>query len=394
MINTDFKISNTLLEKVNRNIYLILELYIETCKGLDYEDILDEIFPFHFVRKNKEKCIEVIEELKEYTTDFYLHELNPVQQYALFHLIEWWLEVTEYEFEEIIDEKELISEEDIYVAENINNIDNYKSILFSDWDFLEEGLAHDLEYYKIYGPAYEELRDINLEDYLELLPDDKKMEFFRTKNKYETYLKLETNIPKHEQLVIKQLYNAIMLRQNDPRRLQSTTETELSDDVSDIAKEKLHENGIIIAREMPSGYSKKNIGECDFYIYTYKDGIYRTIAIGENKEWGNFENQLKQLIGYMTQDVEFGFTILFNKSVQSSTALTKRLEMLKNFYVEVDGNKIFQIVGDILEIKSMNDVLVTKHENPERKGTYFKIYHFIINANSGERKESALQARR
>lgn len=96
----------------------------------------------------------------------------------------------------------------------------------------------------------------------------------------------------------------------------------------------------------------------------------------------------------MTQDVEFGFTILFNKSVQSSTALTKRLEMLKNFHVEVDGNKIFQIVGDILEIKSMNDVLVTKHENPERKGTYFKIYHFIINANSSERKESALQARR
>lgn len=257
MINTDFKISNTLLEKVNRNIYLILELYIETCKGLDYEDILDEIFPFHFVRKNKEKCIEVIEELKEYAIDFYLHELNPVHQYALFHLIEWWLEVTEYEFEEIIDEKELISEEDIYVAENINNIDSYKSILFSDWDFLEDGLAHDLEYYKIYGPAYEELRDINLEDYLELLPDDKKMEFFKAKSKYETYLKLETNIPKHEQLIIKQLYNAIMLRQNDPRRLQNTTETELSDDVRDIAKEKLHENGIIITREMPSGYSNK-----------------------------------------------------------------------------------------------------------------------------------------
>jgi hypothetical protein len=42
----------------------------------------------------------------------------------------------------------------------------------------------------------------------------------------------------------------------------------------------------------------------------------------------------------------------------------------------------------------MNDVLLTRHENPEKKGTYFNIHHFIINANLMERESSALQARK
>ncbi|WP_411682918.1 hypothetical protein [Clostridium thailandense] len=49
----------------------------------------------------------------------------------------------------------------------------------------------------------------------------------------------------------------------------------------------------------------------------------KTIAIGENKEWGNFERQLKQLLGYMTLDTMFGFTIILNKNVSLDTVLKK-----------------------------------------------------------------------
>jgi hypothetical protein len=42
----------------------------------------------------------------------------------------------------------------------------------------------------------------------------------------------------------------------------------------------------------------------------------------------------------------------------------------------------------------MKDVLMTIHENPERKGSYFRLHHFVINANSAEREESAAQARK
>lgn len=395
MIKADSEISKIILEKINKNLYSLLAYFIEYCKVDNYENILEEIFQVHYVRKNKERCIEVLDELKEYILDTYLHSLNPLQEYVLFHLIEWWLVVTDVELDQTVDAKEIKTEDEKYIVENINNIEYYLSLLFLDWDFLEEGLSLHLENYKIYGPAYEMYTDINLEDYLELMPDDKKEEYYKAKRKFKPndYDNNDKEM-KSEKLIVKLIYNAIKLRENDPRRLSLTSETELSNDIRDIVREKLQDNNIIFEREMPTGYAKADIGESDFYIYTYEEGIYKILAIGENKKWGNFESQLKQLIGYMTKDVQFGFTIVFNKNIKANTVLSKRIEILKNFYVEKDGEKYFQVVDGIFEHKKMNDVLLTRHQNPEKEGTYFNIYHFIINANSIERKMSALQARK
>ena len=74
--------------------------------------------------------------------------------------------------------------------------------------------------------------------------------------------------------------------------------------------------------------------------------------------------------------------------------MAKRTEILKNFYVLVDGIKQFQAIDGVFEHLKMNDMLLTTHENPERKGTFFRLYHFIINANLSERQESAVQARK
>ncbi|MBZ9621405.1 hypothetical protein G9F71_000675 [Clostridium sp. FP2] len=186
MIKADIEISENILYKVNQNIYYLLEFFIDLGKDVDYEDILEMIFPVHYVRKNKERCIEILDELKEYTTDTYLHSLNPIQEYALFYLIEWWLDVTEVELEQIVDEKEIHNEDEEYIARNINNIEYYKSLLFLDWDFLEEGLSTNLQYYKIYGPAYEDFRGVILEDYIELMPNDKKEEYYKIKTKFKT----------------------------------------------------------------------------------------------------------------------------------------------------------------------------------------------------------------
>lgn len=393
MIKVEGEVSDSILEKINENVYLILELFTEVYRGLGEDTILAAIFPTHLVRKNKERCIEIIKELTEYTQDVYLHALTPIHQFALFSLFEWWID-HEYEFDQVVEEKEIKTEEDRYIAENINDIDYYKGLFFDDWDFLEENLSTTLQYYKLYGPAYEKFQDINLVDYLELLPDDKKEEYYEIKDKFIINSESIQKCSEFEKLIVKQIYNAIKKREKNPRRLETTSETELSDDIMDIVKEKLYENGINISREMPAGFAKAGIGECDFYIDTYVDGIYKVMAIGENKEWGKFESQLKQLIGYMTKDVQFGFTIVFNKRVKNSTVLAKRIEILKNFYVEKEGIKYFQVVDGIYEHMEMQDLLMTIHENPERKGSYFRLHHFVINANSTEREESAVQARK
>lgn len=391
MINIAYEVSENILRKINKNIYLIIELFNESCEGLDYETFLVEIFPEFLCRKNQEKCIEILKELEEYTRDNYYHNLKPIQEYALFHLLGWWLEVTNCDFEETIDENDIKSLDDRYIAKNINNIEAYKGFMFEDWDFLEDSLCDYIELCKKNPEFVQKFFHIDLEEYLELMPDDIKEEYFNAKNKSKISLKKENNI---EELIVKLIYNATKYKENDPRRLMNTSETQLSDDVTAIIKEKLHDNGIIVTREMTSGFAKKGIGECDFYIYTYKDNIFKVVAIGENKEWGNFENQLKQLLGYMNSDTMFGFTILFNKNINLETALKKRKQILQNLYVEIDGVKNFEVVGEIEEVEGMSNVLMTLHKNPEKENSYFRIYHFVVNAKLDERQESALQARK
>lgn len=391
MISIDYEVSENILRKINKNIYLIIELFNESCKGLDYETFLVEIFPEFLCRKNQEKCIEVLKELEEYTRDSYYHNLKPIQEYALFNLLGWWLEVTDCDFEETIDENDIKSLDDRYITKNINNIEAYKGFMFEDWDFLDDSLSDYIELCKKNPEFVQKFFHIDLEEYLELMPDDIKEEYFNAKNKSKIGLKKEDNI---EELIVKLIYNATKYKENDPRRLMNTSETQLSDDVTAIIKEKLHDNGIIVTREMTSGFAKKGIGECDFYIYTYKDNIFKVVAIGENKEWGNFENQLKQLLGYMNSDTMFGFTILFNKNINLGTTLKKRKQILEDLYVEIDGVKNFEVVGEIEEVEGMSNVLMTLHKNPEKEHSYFRIYHFVVNAKLDERQESALQARK
>jgi hypothetical protein len=196
-----------------------------------------------------------------------------------------------------------------------------------------------------------------------------------------------------ESVIVKLIYNALRFKEHDPRRLQNTSETELSDDVCHIVQIKLNDYGINISREMPRGFSKKKIGELDFYIYTFEDGIFKSISIGENKEWANFTNQLRQLLGYLTNEVKFGFTIVFNKSVLLKTILEKRKQILKDFYVEVDGLRYFETIELLDNVLGLDNVLLTAHKNPE-DDTVFKVYHFVVNAYLPEREESAKQARK
>ncbi|MDU5544816.1 MAG: hypothetical protein E6069_09685 [Clostridium perfringens] len=314
----------------------------------------------------------------------YYHKLKPIQEYALFYLLNWWVDIDGIEFDEIISDSDIKSEDDLYISSKVNYIKAYKDFLFDDWDF--ENLNDFLELHLLFAETF---FNIDLSEYLDLMPDDKRKEYIYVKEQLNKRLIEDDDL---EMLIVKQIYNALRLKENNPKRLINTSETELSDDIRDIISNKLNDKNIIVERERPSGFSKVVIGECDFYMYSYKNGIYRTIAIGENKEWGNYEKQLKQLIGYMNSNTLFGFTILFNKTVKLETALKKRIDILKNISVINDNKEYFQVIGEIEEMDGMKNVLVTKHRNPE-ENTFFKIYHFIINSKLDERQESAIQAR-
>lgn len=200
-----------------------------------------------------------------------------------------------------------------------------------------------------------------------------------------------------EAAIVKEIYEAIEERQNDPKRLSEQSETELSDDIKGIVGAVFKRDGIIVEREHPGGRAIQNIGEIDLFIYRHES--QEILAVGENKLWGpdNFNKQIKQLLGYMQPDKGFGFTIIFNKNTHLKTVVEGREEILKNFSVEKEGNKCFEVKGPIFVVENwipgIKDVLITHHENPEKRDSRLRLYHFIANCKNEERVEAARQAR-
>ncbi|MFH7834428.1 hypothetical protein [Bacillus luti] len=382
MIVVDKENCDDIYIKINEKIALILEFFIDVCEDSNYEDQMETIFPSYFLRDEPEECKKNILELYEYSRDGFLHCLNPIKQYALYHLFEWYMEVTEEDL--IIEAMTLDLNDDKERLVNYG-IEDFKELMFEDHDFLDVDLyIHlfnmDPRLLKQYG--------VDLERYLELMPKDIRAEYVESQD--------DDAIGKttldEEELIINLIYSSIQRKQTNPLRLLKTSETELSDDIADYMVVKLNDFNLNIEREKPAGFALKDTGELDFFIHRTSNNIYEKIAIGENKEWGNFESQFKQLIGYMDRDIKFGFTILFNKTVQLKTIIKKRRDFLNEFYIDIKGKHVFK-VNRIEELKQFKDVIITSHTNPE-DGSEVRIYHFIINAVLPERVEAAKQARK
>lgn len=198
---------------------------------------------------------------------------------------------------------------------------------------------------------------------------------------------------------IRELILCVKGLQEMPVFLEKISETECSDLIKKNLDSFARSKNLIVERERPQGYAQVNSGEIDFYVSTTQPPIV-TVAVGENKEWGKFNSQLSQLIGYMEVGAGFGFTIIFNKSTKLQTILKSRENTLKQFCIEQDGKSHFAIRdGRIYRLQQLipdapNEAVLTIHESPERTGASFRIYHLILNAYSPERKQSAKEARR
>ena len=385
MLPVYLEVSKSLARKVNYNINLIIEFFFECCEALDSETFLQEIFPPFYLRKDIKKCEKIVGEIKEMAMDSYdRYYLKPTYEYALFMLLEWWLNTTDIDMDTEVNNNDIKLPDDQYLANNINNICAYKDFMFEDWDFLN--IAELFDCYIKNPYICTEVLHIVLDDYVDLMPDDIREEYERHK--------LDTNkkssiIFSDEDFVVKSIYNSIQQLELHPIQIKKYSEVELSNILQNILMQSFNEKGLIINREMPAGFALKQTGELDFFIYRYINNIYNKLAISENKEWGKFESSLEQLIGYMDNNITFGFTIIFNKTTKLSTILNNRLEILKMF--NINGN--FKVVGPIEELPDLKYVLKTRHENPEQEGTYFNIYHFVINSYKPEREDAAKQAR-
>jgi hypothetical protein len=389
IIKIPYGLSKEVSIRVNQVLEEIIELFIDLGEGSgDLEHQLEYIFPTFMARNEFEKCKKILYELQEYATDGFLHLITPIQEYALYFLIEWYRNGFDEENNTATHVSDItpLSENDEYVMEHIDDLESYQSFLFTDWDFLGVG-----SYVNMYlnSPNSLESFGVDLDEYIDLMPNDIRDRYIQKRNHSQLNNEESENI---EELIIRLIYSAIKKKELDPRRLIETKETQLSDDIAHILQTSLADKGIIVAREQPGGFARKSTGELDFFIYTQTNHTFKPIAIGENKEWGNFVKQFQQLLGYMKEDIPFGFTLLFNKSTNLQTVMNRREEMLENFYLNLDGKKYFETLELTRGYHEIKDILISTHQNPENH-SHFKIYHFIVNAHRPEREAAAKQAR-
>ncbi len=156
---------------INKNVGYMFELLKCTCEGLSYAEVLDSIYPSYILDIKLEKCVQTIKELYNMTQDNYEREaLAPFYEWTLFHTISWWLDVTDENDLDEIPRKYCTdrSGEDRY--DYINNIKNYIEFLFRDWDFLDLEIIYSI--YKNNPELLESFLYIDVENYLELMPND------------------------------------------------------------------------------------------------------------------------------------------------------------------------------------------------------------------------------
>ena len=131
---------------------------------------------------------ELIEQLYEI---IYLHTIRDYikakYEVTLYYIIKWWIDITKDQEDNILiklDDKlltEIIENEEYQfedegniVLEQLNNIENYLIFCFEDHDFTTSFLGDYIKGYLENLLIFQEILNINLDEYLDLMPVDMK----------------------------------------------------------------------------------------------------------------------------------------------------------------------------------------------------------------------------
>lgn len=172
------------LRKWNDNLRDVIDFYYDSEED-SKEDSFSDIFPELIYLQHKNKCIKAARELKLMIEDDYVHFLPVLHQYALYciltHISEVEADLTDIEPEVISSKNEVIDcdFENEITKEELSSPDFYLEWCFKDYDFMTIPQAFIL--FKTDKNAYESL-GLNLDNYLDLMPDDIRNEYLNLKS--------------------------------------------------------------------------------------------------------------------------------------------------------------------------------------------------------------------
>ncbi len=393
---------------VNNNIKIMLDVLITLLDETEEIETFMEFFlPRAYVRHESKEARLLFDELLELINSSIMRPfIKPKYEYLLYSVLEWWEDLCDNKkdllqykldilsLDKIKNEQEYLDETgDNIILEAVTNFEYYYTFCFYDHYFLPEAVEFLVATYLNDRPCFELFfSDVDLDDYLIIMPNDLRELYIEEKDKI---TKESKSIVMHKQISENQIINEISfcLASLEQRivEIENRDENEISNDIY---------NGLLrlftvafelqCSREMPIGRAIKKLGETDIYIYQNTSNKRKDWCIIENKILEKFEDQYQQLIGYLNNNFEFGVTISINKNKSIEEAVTfieKKLVSLKKSQEE------FQIV-EIKKHTIQPYIIKSRHNLPGSFKQTMMIYHFVLNLHDPERKKIARKARK
>lgn len=400
------KIDAKVNEYVNKNLKVMIEVYREYLNendGWSIKEKLLDAFPRAFIVQN-DHIEELIEELYEIIYSHTIRDyIKPKYEATLYYIIKWWIDITKDQEDNIpikLDDKlltEIIENEEYQfedegniVLEQLNNIENYLIFCFEDHDFTTSFLADYIKGYLENPLIFQEILNINLDEYLDLMPVDMKELYLEKKRVVEEVTQIVKREKDLEEKIIKEIYFCCDMISSQVIEHKDKSEIELSNEIFGRLK-RLFKNSfnIEIEREAEIGHSKKKLGENDFYLYQ-NDEEFSNIAIGENKVLEKFNEAYGQLLGYLNPSFKFGFTV----SISRDKTIREAYDYIIN-QLEKKNYEKYEVI-EICEKPFGNDymyLIKSTHIIPEDIQRCMGIYHIILDLNDKYRQDVAIEAR-
>lgn len=152
----------------------VIVYFIELGRDAEYEDIYTYGFPDDTMEMTKEAAETHLKRIESYVIDYYDHNLRPLDEYIIYHIITYVDEVVtepEFFFEnyevKINSSDQLDIDEKYFLSRIIRPIDLI-DLFFEDVDFLD--LDRFIKMYKTQPELVTNFFAINLDEYEELIP--------------------------------------------------------------------------------------------------------------------------------------------------------------------------------------------------------------------------------
>ncbi|MCF7755861.1 hypothetical protein KQ941_15525 [Paenibacillus xylanexedens] len=190
---TIFQESNKLNQLTNSTLDVFIELFIEFAGNLSFEEMYADIFPKEM--SSEKKCKNELMLLRQYVTDDFPHTLKPIHEFILYKLLDYMSDAIDLDEQEEIFNKQIkkyydkdnkISDETKDILDSFQDINYLIGLIFEDVDFLDVGILYQMY---IRDPLnFEKRFNVNLDDYVDLMPQDIKKEYekVRKTNSFKT----------------------------------------------------------------------------------------------------------------------------------------------------------------------------------------------------------------